>query len=227
MTGYRVNNTLRYNAGMAPGSAVPSAPGRASNPIAMCHNGGMKSVNLTDHFLISMPAMADDPLFGKSLTYICEHNEQGALGIMVNRPLEMSLKALMEHIGLPVDNERLETEWIYLGGPVNMDRGFVLHQPIGDWQATLDVNGEVGLTSSKDILEAVAAGQLVDRYLVSLGFAGWTAGQLEHELAQNSWLTVKADVDIIFALPAEQRFNAAMQMLGIDLASLAEEAGHA
>lgn len=186
----------------------------------------MQNINLTDHFLIAMPAMAD-PHFAKSLTYICEHSEQGALGVVINRPIEMTLKMLFDQIGIPLETEEWAHHPVYFGGPVQMDRGFVLHQPAGEWQSTLAVNESIALTTSKDILEAVGHGTGPGRLLVTLGYAGWDAGQLEQELAQNAWLTVPASPHIIFELPPEQRLPAAMQLLGVDFASLSDGAGHA
>lgn len=186
----------------------------------------MKNVNLTDHFLIAMPAMTD-PYFAKSLTYVCEHSEQGALGVVINKPIEMTLKMLFDQIGIELEAEEHAGELVHFGGPVQMDRGFVLHQPVGEWMSTLAVNESVALTTSKDILEAVGRGQGPYKLLVSLGYAGWEAGQLEQELAQNAWLTVPASAAIIFELPWEQRLPAAMKLLGVDLASLADGAGHA
>jgi putative transcriptional regulator len=188
----------------------------------------MQSVNLTSHFLIAMPSMAD-PHFSRSLTFICEHNDQGALGVVVNRPTDMTLGALFEQIEIPLQDESVGKLPVYFGGPVQVDRGFVLHRPVGGWQSTLSVNGELGLTTSKDILEALGegAGPGADNVLVSLGYAGWAPGQLEQELGQNAWLTVKATPEVIFERPAQERFDAAMQLLGIDPANLSEDAGHA
>jgi putative transcriptional regulator len=186
----------------------------------------MSSINLTHHFLIAMPSMAD-PYFARTLTFVCEHNEQGALGIVVNRPIDMTLQALFERLSLELGNRELADAPIYFGGPVQTDRGFVLHAPPGNWQSTLKVREALGLTTSKDILEAVGRGEGPARMLVTLGYAGWSAGQLEHELAQNAWLTVEAKDAIIFDLPAEERLAAAMQLLGVDLARLSDEAGHA
>lgn len=186
----------------------------------------MQSVDLTNNFLIAMPAMAD-PYFAKTLTYICEHNEQGALGIVVNRPIEMTLQALFEQIEIPVSTSDMVSSPVYFGGPVQMDRGFVLHEPLGEWQSTLAVNDAVGLTTSKDILQAVARGDGPGRFFVTLGYAGWAPGQLEHELSLNAWLTVPASTSLIFDLPVEERFAAAMELLGIDPANLSEDAGHA
>lgn len=186
----------------------------------------MQSVNLTHHFLIAMPSMAD-PHFARSLTYICEHNEKGALGLVVNRPIDMTLKALFEQIDIPLHDDACG-EWpVYFGGPVQVDRGFVLHRPAGDWQSTLSVNGDIGLTTSRDVLQAVSEGKGPEQILVSLGYAGWAAGQLEQELSQNAWLTVAAEVDVIFNLPPERRFAAAMELLGVDIARLSDAAGHA
>ena len=186
----------------------------------------MQNVNLTHHFLIAMPAMAD-PHFSRTLTYICEHNDQGALGIVVNRPLEMTLQALLEQVSIPPAGGKFKSVPIHFGGPVQVDRGFVLHSPLGQWQSTLAVSAEIGLTTSKDILQAVARGEGPGKLFVTLGYAGWAPGQLEHELALNAWLTVQASPDVIFDLPVEQRLSAAMSLLGIDFASLSEQAGHA
>lgn len=186
----------------------------------------MKSINLTDHFLIAMPAM-DDPYFSKSLIYIAEHNEQGALGIIVNRPIDMNLATLFEKIDLPFESVSLANLPVLFGGPVQTDRGFVLHRPVGEWQSTLAVNQEIGLTTSRDVLQSVARDGEPHEIMVSLGYSGWGAGQLEHELAQNAWLTVPASAHILFDTPCEERLPSAMEILGIDFANLAEQAGHA
>ena len=186
----------------------------------------MQPVNLTHHFLIAMSSMVD-PNFAGSLTYICEHNEQGALGVVVNRPIDLTLKALFEQIDIPLADERRGGMPVYFGGPVQVDRGFVLHRPPGTWQSTLSVNGEVGLTTSRDVLQAVGEGRGPEQILVSLGYAGWAPGQLEHELGQNAWLTVAAKADLIFDLPPEARFVAAMDLLGVYPMRLSDEPGHA
>ncbi|MBV2234031.1 MAG: YqgE/AlgH family protein [Sterolibacterium sp.] len=190
------------------------------------------TICLTHNFLIAMPAMTD-PNFARTLTYICEHNEQGALGVIINRPMNLDLATLFERVNIPFDVSRQHHEMgampIYYGGPVQTDRGFVLHRPLGAWQSTLVVQQDmdIGLTSTRDILVGIGAnGQPAD-ILVSLGYAGWSAGQLEWELAQNAWLNVPADPRIIFELPAEERLTAAMQLLGIDFANLSDVAGHA
>jgi len=190
------------------------------------YNNVVKPVNLTNHFLIAMPNMAD-PYFSKSLTYICEHNEQGALGVVINRPIDMTLQALFEQISIPLGEPQLRGIAVHFGGPVQIDRGFVLHKPLGDWQSTLAVNQELGLTTSKDILQAVGRGNGPRQILVTLGYAGWAPGQLEHELAQNAWLSVPAKANVIFDLPAEDRLPAAMDLLGVNFATLSEDAGHA
>jgi putative transcriptional regulator len=193
---------------------------------AYTYNGyTMQQVNLTRHFLIAMPAMVD-PHFAKSLTFVCEHNDQGALGIVINRPTEMNLHGLLEQVSIAPETEAFKTVAVHFGGPVQVDRGFVLHTPLGTWQSTLAVGPEIGLTTSKDILEAVAKGAGPRQILVTLGYAGWAPGQLEHELAQNAWLTVQAQPEVIFDLPAEERLAAAMSLLGVDYAKLSEVAGH-
>lgn len=186
----------------------------------------MQSVNLTQHFLIAMPAMSD-PHFSKTLTFICEHNDQGALGVVVNRPIDLTLHTLLEQIEITPNTEAAKLIPVHYGGPVQMDRGFVLHTPTGAWQSTLAVGEHIGLTTSKDILQAAARGDGPPQMLVTLGYAGWAPGQLEHELAQNAWLTVHADARILFETPAERRYDASLKLLGIDLAMLSDDAGHA
>lgn len=196
------------------------------NTGAESYNADMSYLNLTHHFLIAMPAMTD-PFFAKSLTYVCEHNEQGAMGIVVNRPISLTLSELFAQINMPLKPAELEDVLVHFGGPVQTDRGFVLHDAGGSWQSTLHVNDKIGLTTSKDILQAVGEGLGPHHLLVTLGYAGWSEGQLEQELADNAWLCVPATEHILFDLPAEERLPAAMALLGIDFASLSEEAGHA
>ena len=184
------------------------------------------SVNLTHHFLIAMPSMAD-PHFAHTLIYLCEHNEKGALGIVINKPIDMTLSALFEQINIPLGDSELREARVHYGGPVQIDRGFVLHRPLGSWQSTLAINDDLGLTTSKDVLEAVGRGEGPKDMFISLGYAGWSAGQLEQELAQNAWLTVEADPDLMFGLPAEARLPAAMRLLGIDFSRLSDDVGHA
>ena len=190
----------------------------------------MENVSLAHHFLIAMPAMAD-PNFSRTLTYICEHNGDGALGIIVNRPIDMDLATLFERVNIPLETGNAVANFrampVYFGGPVQTDRGFVLHRPSGQWQSTLKVTDDIGLTSSRDILQTMGETGEPHEVLVTLGYAGWSAGQLEWELSQNAWLTVAATPQIIFDLPAEERLPAAMQILGIDFANLSDTAGHA
>lgn len=183
-------------------------------------------VDLTNHFLIAMPAMADKN-FARTLTFVCEHNEQGALGIIVNRPIDMSLDDLFERIDIRLDAPGFGGLPVFYGGPVQTDRGFVLHRPKGQWHSTLTVTEDIGLTSSRDILQAISETGAPNEVVISLGYAGWSAGQIEWELTQNAWLTVPADPAIIFAMPPEERLPAAMQLLGVDFANLSEVAGHA
>lgn len=186
----------------------------------------MDNANFTDHFLIAMPKMLD-PNFAGALTYICDHGEQGALGVVINRPIELNLESLFSQIGLQLADEHLKKELVYYGGPVQVERGFVLHRPVGAWGSTLSVNDRVGLTTSKDILEATARREGPGEILITLGYAGWGPGQLEDEIKQNAWLTVPADPNVIFACPPKDRLNAAVHLLGIDISMLSEEAGHA
>lgn len=186
----------------------------------------MQTTNFTHHFLIAMPNMVD-PNFAGSLAYICEHNDQGALGVVVNRPIGMTLGELFEQVELPLDDAGLAGKPVYFGGPVQVDRGFVLHRPVGEWQSTLAVQDEIGLTTSRDILQAVAERRGPTELLMALGYAGWAPGQLEEEIKQNAWLTVGARSRLIFDLAPEERLPAAMGLLGVSFATLSDEAGHA
>ena len=194
------------------------------------NNGIMEIARLVNHFLIAMPAM-DDPNFSRTLTYVCEHNADGAMGIIVNRPFGMSVGDLFGRVGIPLTEGEPEQRFaglpVYSGGPVQTDRGFVLHRKTQPWQSSLKVTDDIALTSSRDILQAMGSTGEPKEALISLGYAGWTAGQLEWELAQNTWLTVEADEHILFGLPTEERLAAAMQRLGVDFANLSEVAGHA
>jgi len=189
-------------------------------------NFEMRTVNLTNHFLIAMPGM-EDPYFSRTLTLICEHSDKGALGVVVNKPIDVTLGNLFEQVEIPLEDENLSMQSVYFGGPVQIDRGFVLHQPLGGWQSTLQIGSDIGLTTSKDILLAMSRGEGPGRQLVTLGYAGWASGQLEDEIKRNGWLTVKADNEVIFNLPAEARLPAAMNMLGLNFGNLSEQAGHA
>ena len=184
------------------------------------------TVNLTHHFLIAMPGMAD-PNFAHTLTFVCEHSPEGALGVVVNRPIDMTLQALFDQIEIQLEDRSRGSMPVYFGGPVQVDRGFVLHRPPGAWQSTLSINGELALTTSRDVLQAVAEGRGPEQLLVSLGYAGWAPGQLEQELSQNAWLTVAARAEVIFDLPPESRLAAAMDLLGVNPMQLSDEVGHA
>ena len=186
----------------------------------------MQNINLTNHFLIAMPAMAD-PNFSRAVAFIAEHGEDGAIGLIINRPIDLTVKDLFDRIEIPFDREEFAGQPVYFGGPVQTDRGFVLHRPVGDWQSSLRVGDGVALTSSKDVLVAMAEAGQPREVLISLGYSGWGAGQLEEEIAQNAWLTVPADPRIIFEVAPDARFDAAMQLLGIDFANLSDVAGHA
>jgi putative transcriptional regulator len=189
-------------------------------------------LNLVNHFLIAMPSIAD-PVFGGTVIYLCEHNANGALGVIINKPTDMTLDVLFERIDLEPEHAYhkilQETTNVMFGGPVQGERGFVLHtiSVSGPFSSTMPVSEEIALTTSKDVLEAVASGQGPQQFLVSLGCSGWGAGQLEDEIGKNGWLTVLADPHIIFDLPIEERFLAAIRLLGIDPMMLANEAGHA
>lgn len=197
----------------------------------------MENLNLTGQFLIAMPSMTD-PSFSKTITYICTHNQDGAMGVVINRPLEQNVASLFEQIKLEIQDAPLSSstpfvnDTLYFGGPVQQDRGFILHSPGIEYNATVLVNDAVALTSSKDILEAVAENKAPEKMLIALGYAGWTAGQLEDEMGQNAWLNLEAVKiedcqQLIFDTPVDDKFNLAMRMMGLDLNNLSSVAGHA
>jgi putative transcriptional regulator len=185
-------------------------------------------LNLANHFLIAMPSM-QDPIFGGTVVYVCEHNENGVLGVVINKPTDMTMQVLFERIDLKLEGgmESHVDEPIMFGGPVQDDRGFVLHTPGNRYSSSLTVTEDIAFTTSIDVLEAVAAGDGPPRMLVSIGYSGWSPGQLEDEIGRNGWLTVGADPEILFNLPIEERYTAAMRLLGIDPLMLTSEAGHA
>jgi putative transcriptional regulator len=188
--------------------------------------GMVGSTNLTNQFLIAMPGLRD-PNFARTVTYICEHSDKGAMGIVVNRPLDLSVADVMSHMQIADTPPEIGQQMVYLGGPVESERGFVLHSGTPSWNSTLRITDAICVTTSRDILEAMARGQGPERTLVALGYAGWAGGQLEHELQDNAWLSGPADARIIFDLPAEERWAAAARLLGVDLNLISSEAGHA
>jgi len=185
----------------------------------------LDNINLTNHFLIAMPSLGD-PNFFQTVTYVCMHNEEGAMGIVINRPLEVDLGDVLEHMEIEATDPNVTHLPIFEGGPVQRERGFVIHQPVGQWDAMLTIGNELGITTSRDIITAIAHGQGPKQVLIALGYAGWGAGQLEQEMADNAWLSTLADHNIIFHTPPEQRWHAAAAILGIDLTLLSAEVGH-
>jgi putative transcriptional regulator len=192
-------------------------------------------INLTHHFLIAMPGMRDET-FGRSVVYLCEHSERGALGLVINKPSDINLRDLFEKVELPTDRTQIGDSPVFQGGPVKTERGFVLHEPMfADppdntepiYASTMTIPGGLELTTSKDVLEALAAGGGPRRVLVSLGYSAWGEGQLESELAENSWLTVDADPAVIFDTPIDQRYDKALLLLGLQAWTLSPDAGHA
>jgi len=182
--------------------------------------------SLTNQFLIAMPGLAD-PNFSRTVTYICEHNAQGAMGIVVNRPISLHLGEMLDQLQIPASHSEARELPIYLGGPVQTDRGFVLHSGDRAWDSTLRITPQVSVTTSKDILEAIAQGDGPTHTLIALGYAGWAGGQLEDEMSANAWLSGPASEEVLFRTPAEQRWRAAARLLGVDLDLLSGEAGHA
>ncbi len=209
-----------------PHSLSSSAPGADAPDFSV----KTPELQLADHFLIAMPSMLD-PIFGGTVVYLCEHHAGGALGMIINRPTDMTMDVLFERLELSLEISPHASspaqQPVLFGGPVQVERGFVLHAPDDSFSSSLKVSDEIALTTSRDVLEAVAAGHGPERLIVTLGCAGWSAGQLEEEILRNGWLTVRADPAIIFETPIEERFVAAMQLLGIDPSHLTGEAGHA
>ncbi|MGH6612174.1 MAG: YqgE/AlgH family protein [Burkholderiaceae bacterium] len=183
-------------------------------------------MDLKHQFLIAMPAMADTN-FERSVVYVCDHNERGALGLVINRPTDLTLEKLFDRVDLKLEIAPRRNDPVYFGGPVQTERGFVLHGTSGSYSSTLAISDEISLTTSKDVLEAMAEGGGPDKVLVTLGYSGWGAGQLENEIAHNAWLTVSAAPQIIFDLPAEKKYDAALKLLGVDSLQLTGHAGHA
>ncbi len=193
------------------------------------------SVNLTHHFLIAMPGLSDES-FSRSVVYLCEHSERGALGLVINKPSDMTLKSLFDKVDLPLRREDLSQVPVFQGGPVHTERGFVLHESlkpeddtynVSEYASTKTIPGGLEMTTSRDVLEALSTGAGPRRVLVSLGYAAWGQGQLESEIGENSWLTVQADPLVIFDTPIEQRYDRALALLGLQSWMLSPDAGHA
>lgn len=190
-------------------------------------------LSLSNHLLIAMPGL-NDPNFHQSVSYICEHNEEGAMGLVINRPLYISFADLCEQLEIEINDLDVADYPIFEGGPVEMERGFILHSPIGDWDSTLVVSESenIGLTMSKDIIQAIADGYDSDnnppeQFIICLGYAGWGEDQIEDEIAENAWLNVAATKTLIFETPIDQRWSASAAALGINLQQLSPDIGHA
>jgi len=182
---------------------------------------------LHNQLLVAMPSLAD-PNFSHSVTLICEHNERGALGLVINRPLDMRMSEVLDQLTLPTEDARLRAMPVLAGGPVQRDRGFVLHRPgPRGWESTMRVSDTLHVTTSRDVLAAMAKGEGPAHAAIALGYAGWEAGQLDEELLQNAWLTVPCDDSVIFELPFEQRWHAAARLLGVELSRISTQAGRA
>jgi len=184
------------------------------------------STTLANHFLIAMPGL-QDPNFSRTVTYVCEHTDQGAMGIVINRPMEIRLGEVLEQLDIQSKDRSVLDTLVYLGGPVQTDRGFVLHTDGESYDSTLSITPEISVTTSRDVLEAIAEGCGPAEALIALGYAGWAGGQLEQEMSDNAWLSGPADRNIIFRLTAGERWRAAASLLGVDLNLLSAEAGHA
>lgn len=192
-------------------------------------------INLTHHFLIAMPGLEDES-FSRSVVYLCEHSERGALGLIINKPSDITLKGLFDKVDLSLRREDLTQEPVFQGGPVQTERGFVLHEPMlmdksetdeSAYASTMTIPGGLEMTTSKDVLEALSTGAGPRRVLITLGYSSWGEGQLESELAENAWLTVAADLSVIFDTPVPERYDRALSLLGLKAWMLSPEAGHA
>jgi putative transcriptional regulator len=198
-------------------------------------SGDSAPINLTNHFLIAMPGL-EDALFSKSVVYVCEHNERGALGLVINKPSDIKMAMLFDKVDLPLMRSDLTNSPVFQGGPVQVERGFVLHEPLFAEQdkpeeslyaSTMTIPGGLEMTTSKDVLEAISSGAGPRRVLVSLGYSAWGQGQLETELGENSWLTVNADPSVIFDTPSENRYDKALALLGLQSWMISTQMGHA
>lgn len=181
---------------------------------------------LTGQLLIAMPAMTD-PNFARTVTYICEHNDQGALGLVINRPLDIDLGDVFAQLNLTNCDTDMSGRPVLFGGPVQMERGFVIHEPEGTWESSMTIDHAIQVTTSQDILVAMAEGRGPTRSAVALGYAGWGAGQLEQEITANSWLSAPTNTGILFDTPFEDRWQESARLLGIDLSTMSPDAGHA
>lgn len=186
----------------------------------------MDNTNLTNHFLIAMPSL-EDGNFSHSVTYICEHNDNGSLGITINRPSDIRLGEIFEQLEIDCHDTSITEQEVYIGGPVQQDRGFLLHSPPGEWDSSMRVTDDISVTTSRDILEAIADGRGPEHVIIALGYAGWGPGQLEHEMSENAWLSCPSNEQILFHTSADKRWEAAASLLGIDLQLLSNDTGHA
>ena len=187
-------------------------------------------INLTHHFLIAMPGLEDEA-FAKSVIYMCEHSERGALGLIINKPSDINLKKLFDKVELPLARADLTDALVFQGGPVQTERGFVLHESMmpgmeAVYASTMTIPGGLEMTTSKDVLEALSTGNGPRKIFVSLGYSSWGEGQIESEISDNSWLTVAADPAVIFDTPVDQRYDKALLLLGLQSWMLSPEAGH-
>ena len=186
----------------------------------------MSQTNLTNQFLIAMPSLKD-PNFEKTVTYICAHNEEGAMGIVINKPLGIELGEIFSQMDIKCDTSKAREKVVFQGGPVQIDRGFILHHSDCNWDSSITVSNNICVTTSKDILESIANGEGPDEAIIALGYAGWASGQLEQELMDNAWLNAPADVEILFNTPYEKCWHAAAEHMGVDIEKLSSDIGHA
>jgi len=180
---------------------------------------------LNNQLLIAMPSL-QDPNFNRSVTYICEHNQYGAVGIMINRPTDTYLSYILEHLKITADEQKVKEMPLLYGGPVQQSQGFIIHRPVGHWRSTLEISKDIAITTSQDILEAIAHGKGPEDVLIALGYAGWEAEQLEQEIRDNSWLNCPATPELLFNIPFSERWTISASLLGIDFNQLSSDVGH-
>jgi putative transcriptional regulator len=215
-----------FRSGSASDSRDPLAPKPTSLTLGLMDgNGGDGNGYFANQFLVAMPAL-DDANFGRTVTLLCEHTDKGALGLVINRPMNLTLAEMLEQMGLPREKLRQDPS-VYWGGPVQPERGFVVHGAPATWDSSMPIGDDLFITTSRDVLAAIGNGQGPDKFFVALGYAGWGAGQLDEEVMRNSWLNTPVDRSILFDVSANERWRAATRLLGFDVGHLANVAGHA
>ena len=184
------------------------------------------AASLKNQFLVAMPGLEDDN-FSHTVSLLCEHNDKGAIGLIINRPTDLSLTAMLDQMGVKHESDDANEHVVFWGGPVQPERGFVVHRGPGGWESCMPIGGDLFITTSRDVLNAIGEGRGPKEFLVTLGYAGWGAGQLENEILANSWLNTPVDSSVLFKTPARSRWQSATRLIGLDVTQLSSGAGHA